>query len=321
MLTCLDQISLKPQIVTSDNAAILKNSVWIDMLSPTKSEEELIEHYLNCDIPTRAEMVEIELSSRLYRDNGNYVMTANMIAQSDTIDPIVDPVTFILTKEQLITIRYIEPQAFKLFGFQMTKLAVGNRDALTLFLALLDATVDRLADILELVGHRLEAYSKSIFRPETDAHKPDYLQLMRHIGAIGELNSKVSESLISFSRLITFFSKTADVRLNKEMHLRLTSMNTDLIALSDHVVFFSSKITFLLEATLGLVNIDQNNIIKSFSVAAVIFLPPTLIVSFYGMNFQHIPELSWKHGYIFVLGLILVSAWLPYKFFKYKKWL
>lgn len=144
---------------------------------------------------------------------------------------------------------------------------------------------------------------------------------MQQMGVNGDLNTKARESLVTFNRLITFFNQTANARIDAEGQLRLASLSKDIASLSDHANFVSNKVNFLLDATLGLVNIEQNNIIKIFSVAAVIFLPPTLIASIYGMNFQFVPALTWKWGYAFSLVLMALSSWLPYKYFKYKKWL
>lgn len=312
--------TLRPQEVTEENSSIIKEAVWLDLLCPSKMEESLIEGCLNIDIPTRQEMREIEFSSRLYKENGILFMTATMIAQSDSLDPKLDPVTFVLTPERLITIRYIEPQSFKLFALNLKKIDTTHHDAVSMLIELLDATVDRLADILEFVGARLDEYSKTIFRPETKT-KPDYRQLMQQMGINGDLNTKARESLVTFNRLITFFNQTASTRIDAEGQLRLASLSKDIASLSDHANFVSNKVNFLLDATLGLVNIEQNNIIKIFSVAAVIFLPPTLIASIYGMNFEFMPAIMWKWGYVFSLILMALSSWLPYKYFKYKKWL
>ena len=187
-------------------------------------------------------------------------------------------------------------------------------------IGILDASVDKLADSLELVGHRLDAYSQTIFNKTEQSQKNDYQQLMQQMGSIADLNTKARESLVTFRRLLTFFSATVDPKLNKEKTAHLSSITADTLALSDHASFLSTKVNFLLDATLGLVNIDQNNVIKILSVAAVIFLPPTLIASIYGMNFEKMPELSWKYGYLFTLSLMLLSTWLPYKYFKYRKW-
>jgi magnesium transporter len=141
------------------------------------------------------------------------------------------------------------------------------------------------------------------------------------MGANADLNTKVCESLVTFNRLIPFFSQMAGSRINDERLQRLGTLGKDINSLSDHAIFLSSKVNFLLDATLGMVNIEQNNIIKIFSVAAVIFLPPTLVASIYGMNFHIMPELEWHYGYVYALGMILLAAWLPYKYFKHKKWL
>ena len=313
---------LEPQIITEENKALLKEGLWIDLLTPSKVEEQLVEHYLGLDIPTREEMVEIEISSRLYKDNSTLFLTATMIAQHESPDPILDPVTFILTPDQLITMRYIEPRSFKILSNKLQKTDQSKYDAFTLLIDLLDITIDRLADTLELVGHRLDEYSKSIFRPQKDTeNKLDYRQLMQQIGANGDLNTKARESLVTFNRLVGFFGHTEDSRIDYDKQARLATVGKDIDSLSDHANFLSTKINFLLDATLGLVNIEQNNIIKIFSVIAVIFLPPTLVASIYGMNFHIMPELSWKYGYLLAIVMILLAAWLPYRYFKYRKWL
>ncbi len=322
MLAYLNRKMIAPQIISTENQVSLEDSIWIDLFSPSKAEEEQVEQYIGRNIPTREEMVEIESSSRLYKENDALYMTAMILAQSDSPDPKLDPVTFVLTEKQLITIRYIESQSFNLFISKVKNVDFKHRDAVTLLIELLDATVDRLADILEFVGSKLDHYSKTIFRPQNHTtEKINYQQLMQQIGANGDLNTKVRESLVTFNRLISFLGQTAHSRIDKEGRLRLITLSTDVASLSDHANFLSTKINFLLDATLGMVSIEQNNIIKIFSVAAVIFLPPTLVASIYGMNFQFMPELSWKYGYLLSIGLILTAAWLPYKYFKHRKWL
>lgn len=324
MLAYLDKTMLAPKTIAVKNKASLKgleDAVWIDLFAPLKAEEDEVERYIGRNIPTREEMIEIELSSRLYTESDTLFMTAMMLAQSNSPDPKLDPVTFVLTPKQLITIRYVESQSFTLFTSQIKKIGTQHRDAVTLLITLLDAAVDRLADILEFVSIRLENYSKTIFNSDSTSEKLDYHQLMQQIGANGDLNTKARESLVTFNRLITFFGQTAYARIDEHGRSRLASLSKDIASLSDHANFLSAKINFLLDATLGMVNIEQNNIIKIFSVAAVIFLPPTLVASIYGMNFHFMPELSWKYGYGLAIGMILTAAWLPYKYFKYRKWL
>lgn len=310
--------SFKLENITESNKNLLTQAIWVDLINPTMEEELLVEQSLNFNIPTIDEMREIELSSRLYKENESLFMTATMIAQAESLTPKQDAVTFILTPKQLISIRYIEPQAFSLFILRLNKLHTTN--AATFFIELLDATIDRLADILEILSHQSEISAKTIFQPQ-NSHNIDYKGLLRQLGLIGGLNSKIVESLVSFDRLIHFCAQSLNGTLDPQDHQRLHSLNKDINSLNDHSSFISSKISYLSEATLGMVQIEQNSIIKIFSVAAVIFLPPTLIASIYGMNFHFMPELSWKYGYFVAIGLMLFSSWLPYKYFKYRKWL
>lgn len=307
------------QEINTTNRAFLDEALWIDLINPTAEEEKLVEQHFSLSIPTREEMREIELSSRLYKENGALFMTATMIAQAESTSPNQDSVTFVITKKQLITIRYIDPQAFTLFIRRLTKVGLIDNPA-SLLTELLDVTVDRIADILELINHQLEHVSKNIFHYK-DTPATDYHELLKHVGLNGELTSKIMESLLSFNRLIAFFEQYSLEKIKEADSLRLHSLIKDISSLNEYSAFLTNKISFLLEATLGMVQIEQNRIIKIFSVAAVIFLPPTLIASIYGMNFNFMPELTWKFGYMYAFVLMLISSWLPYKYFKHRKWL
>jgi magnesium transporter len=305
--------------INATNRAFLDEALWIDLINPTSEEEGLVEKHLGLSIPTREEMREIELSSRLYKESDALFMTATMIAQAESTSPNQDSVTFVISKKQLITIRYIDPQAFTLFISRLNK--IGPIDnPVSLLTELLDVTVDRIADILELINHQLEHVSKNIFH-YNNTPSNDYHELLKHVGLNGELTSKIIESLLSFNRLISFFEQYSLEKIKEADHLRLHSLIKDISSLNEYSAFLTNKISFLLEATLGMVQIEQNRIIKIFSVAAVIFLPPTLIASIYGMNFHFMPELSWKFGYMYAFVLMLISSWLPYKYFKHRKWL
>jgi magnesium transporter len=313
---------LTPEIITSVNKERLKKAVWIDLLLPTREEEFIVEEYFNINIVSREEMQGIEPSSRLYKEDNTIFMTATMIAKSDSPAPTSDAITLILRENKLITVRYTEPQAFALFISHLSKLSIEDTGAIYLIIALLEASIDRLADISERIGRSLDDYSQTIFRTQkTEKIKLDYKKLLQELGVNGDLNAKAWESLASFNRLNVFFAQAVMPKINEEIQSKLMTLTKDLHALSDQVKFLSSKVNFLLDATLGMVNIEQNNIIKIFSIAAVIFLPPTLIASIYGMNFQIIPGLTWRFGYVFSIVLMLLSAWLPYQYFKIKKWL
>lgn len=318
----IDKTELESCVITEENIELLQQAVWIDLLSPTKDEENLVETNLGLDIPTRDEMHEIELSRRLYEENGNLFMTAAIMSHSNTQEPLLDPISFVLTKQQVITVRYVSPVTFAIFVEQLKSMDNARRAAPILMVELLEANMNRIADIIENIARELEVYSKAIFTPLSDTkRKPNYLNYMQKIGVNANFTTKIKESLMTFQRLVPFFIDNSSERLNKECTMRLQTMDSDIDALSVHTQFIESKITFLLQATLGMVNIEQNNIIKIFSVVSVIFLPPTLIASIYGMNFHEMPELSWIHGYPYALLLMLLVSWLPYVYFKHRKWL
>lgn len=321
MLTFYNGQGFRQEELSESNLLTLADAIWVDLLNPSGKELEILKDYFGFKIPTRAEMVEIEVSSRLYSLDGNLFMTAAMISNSETEEPKLDPITFILTNKQLVTIRYIEPQAFKLFVSNVSNNNIHFDDSLLLLLDLLDAVIDRIADILERIGLKMDDYSKLVFSEENNGQSKDYKLLLKKIATSSDLNAKAQDSLVSFNRLLPYLLNSSGSRIDKGMKLRIINLRKDILSMSHHTQMISSKVGFLLDATLGLVNIEQNNIIKIFSVAAVIFLPPTLIASIYGMNFSFIPEFSWKYGYYSALLSMVIAAWAPYKFFKYKKWL
>ncbi len=308
----------------------IEDAVWIDMLRPGAEEEAMVETALGVDVPTKEEMSEIEVSSRLYLDGEAAFMTAIVLSRTDADDAISAPVTFILAGPRLITVRYEEPRVFTSFPERAQKTAIGCSDAESVLIGILDAITDRLSDILERLGSELDGLSRDIFSPDPPpgkkSRKPrssaDYQRILETIGRKYGLASNIRDSLVTLSRLASFFLNVAQQRrASKDLTARIKAFARDTEALSEHVDSISQKIIFLLDATLGLVNIEQNMIIKLFSVAAVIFLPPTLVASIYGMNFQFMPELSWPFGYPVAIGLMIVSAVVPYLFFKRKGWL
>jgi magnesium transporter len=301
-----------------------ENAVWIDLITPTQLEDKLVERLLGIAVPTREEMQEIEVSSRLYVENGARYMTATLMCQADTDMPRTTAVTFILAGNRLVTVRYDDPKPFTLVSNKLARLCPAGISGPTVFMDLLDAVIDRSADILERIGMEIDQVSRNIFEPADPAVKGprSYNTILKSIGSKGDLTSKVRESMVSIGRLLLFLANEAEgMRWGKDTRAQLQSMQHDIHSLSDHASYLSSKITFLLDAMLGVVQIEQNDIIKLFSVVAVVLMPPTLIASIYGMNFTHMPELEWVYGYPFALVLMVLAAALPYVFFKWKKWL
>jgi magnesium transporter len=298
-------------------------AVWIDLISPTVQEDKLVEKLLGIAVPTREEMQEIEVSSRLYVENGARYMTATLMCQSDTMAPKTTPVTFILAGHRLATVRYDEPRPFAIVEHKLARVAHPKVSGESVLMDLLDAVIDRSADILERIGAEVDQISHSIFEPDEDAEPPSYNDVLKALGRKGDLTSKVRESLVSIGRLLLFVHHEAEgLKWTKDVRAQLQSMQRDVMSLTDHASYLSGKITFLLDAMLGVVNIQQNNIIKIFSIAAVIFMPPTLVASLYGMNFRHgMIELDWEYGYPFALILMVVAAVVPLVIFKWRKWL
>ncbi|MBR1125221.1 magnesium transporter CorA family protein [Bradyrhizobium lablabi] len=315
--------SLK-KAVAADLAALPENAVWIDLVKPSPEEDRAVERLAGIAVPTRDEMQEIEISSRLYIENSARYMTATLMCQSDTDMPKTTAVTFILAGHRLVTVRYDDPKPFALVEHKLARSCSPSITGEMVLMELLDAVIDRCADILERVGAEIDTVSHDIFEPESERHgqAKRYSQILIAIGRKGDLTSKVRESLVSIGRLVTFMSAVMEgVKWSKDMREQLKTMQRDVASLTDHASYLSNKITFVLDAMLGVVNLEQNNIIKLFSVMAVVLMPPTLIASIYGMNFKRMPELDWAHGYPMALVMMLAAAVVPYFVFRWKKWL
>src|SRR5262249_17977802 len=279
--------------------------------------DKLIERRLGIAVPTREEMQEIEVSSRLYVEQHARFMTATLMCQSDTAAPKTTPVTFILSGKRLVTVRYDQPPPFPTVTNKLARNSPSNVNGESVLMDLLDAVIDRAADILERIGIEVDTVSRDIFDPQegataTSAHRSlSYNDILKAIGSKGDLTSKVRESLVSLGRMLLFLSNEAEtMRWPKDTRSQLQSMRRDVQSLSDHATYLTNKITFLLDAMLGVVQIEQNNVIKIFSVAAVVLMPPTLVASIYGMNFRHMPELDWSGGDPFALCLMIFDAYL-----------
>lgn len=319
MKTCY-QIS-NGQLRVSDNS---DTAVWFDLQSPTREEEAVLEKHLGIELPTREDMEEIEISSRLYEEDGAIFMTVQLPASTEEGNATMGPVTFVLTAGKLVTIRYHDPRSFSIFAERAMRHLLAGENGETVFLGLIETIVDRLADIIERAGRNVLPISQGIFRtPDAKvARTRDYRPYLETIGLTGDLISDIRDSIMTLDRAVGYYSQHIVHQEGTEVkRSRVKTITRDLHSIGDHAGFLSGKITLLLDATLGMIGIEQNAIIKIFSVAAVVFLPPTLVASLYGMNFKFMPELDWHLGYPFALGLMILSAVLPYFFFKHKGWL
>ncbi|HSH37498.1 MAG TPA: magnesium transporter CorA family protein [Chthoniobacterales bacterium] len=323
-------------------SSLTRDAVWVDVLSPTRAEEKALEQSIGLNIPTREEMEAIELSSRLYKEKDVLFITMTIVANAHTERPESTAVTFMLTPERLVTLRYAEPLPFQSFRSRRDANPMNYKTGHDVFTGLVDAIIERIADILESVGASLDRISLKIFDAEGEsgsadwadrasqhvsrrkrkAMQRDFVHILRRIGCNSDLVSRARESLVSLARGLAFYREMQkDNAVARESIVHLTTVGGDLASLSDHATFLAGKISFSLDATMGMINNEQNKIIKIMSVAAAVFLPPTLVASIYGMNFEVMPELKWAAGYPFAIVLMLISAVLPYAFFKRKGWL
>jgi len=314
------------ELNSNELGAHTNNTVWVDLIHPTTKEETFIEDLLEINIPTRKEMHEIELSSRLYQRNNTVFATITIITQVDTLHPESHAITFVLHHKWLITVRYVKNSPYNTIltntKFNTTHFQKGS----FILSAMLEDITEKLADILENITHNIEEISQQIFKYDyasnnsSKSDKPNFKDIISRIGHNEDLLSKARESLFTTTRMLSFILQTSYFE-DHENKKPIAMVMRDTSFLIEHATFLSNKITFLLDATLGMINIEQSSIIKIFSVAAVVFLPPTLIASIYGMNFQHMPELSWHFGYSLAIILMILAGFLPYKYFKYKGWL
>lgn len=328
----------------TDPAGELPDDVlWIDLLEPDHTTEKHVEKFLGIDIPTRAEMREIEESSRLYREHDSLYMTVRVLTGVDTGRPRTRAITFVLTPRCLVTVRYIDPHAFRHFSEQFTNdHASPPESGAEVFVELLERIVDRSADVIEELESDLERVSDVVFNEPSndDTRKPkkaapsgqpssspeeplpsavDLQRLLKKLGRHNALAARLRESLLSIARLLPFLCGT-HANLPEALQERLSTLDRDVKSLTEFDAQVAQEIAFLLDATLGLINLEQNNIIKVFTVAATLLMPPTVVGSIYGMNFEHMPELHWRFGYAFALALMLLSAVVPYWYFKRKGW-
>ena len=304
----------------------LSEAVWIDLEAPTDAEEDAVEAALGIDIPTREDMQEIEVSSRIYREGGALFLTAQVVASHAVRETEIGPVTFVVLPDRLVTVHYHHPGSLDYFADWAARHDTALTTGLDALMGLLEAVVDRLADILEGEARNHESLSKAIFAAHRPSGKAETLQaVLQRIGRAEAMNTKVNESLATVLRLLTFLTSAPETAEGPCLHARqmpiAQAQLQDLRSLREVAVAQADKVRFLLDATLGVINIRQSDVIKIFSVVAFVFLPPTLIASIYGMNFKYMPELEWTWGYPMALLGMIVSAVVPYILFKWKKWL
>lgn len=302
-----------------------RGATWVDLENPSTTDIARVEAMVGVALPTRQQMEEIESSSRFYQEDEALFMTVMLVRVVENGQPAISPVTFILRKNRLVTIRFEGPRAFGIVAAKVQRAHSACQSGGDVMFELLNTAVDRTADIQEVVASRLEEIARTIFETGVRDRRgdPDVHDAIKSIGRLGILTLRIQDSLMSLERMTVFLSHHLTVGgLDEEAdRAKIDTLLRDVRSLTEHADALDSKANFLLDATLGLINLEQNQIIKIFSVAAVVFLPPTLVASIYGMNFAVMPELDWAAGYPWALGLMLVSAIIPYLYFNYRGWL
>jgi magnesium transporter len=303
-----------------------QETVWIDLLNPDEAERRLIEDHTGLHLPDLAGLSEIEQSSRQSFDNGVLRLSTPIVAKADTDHPILSYVGLIVTPKLLITLRFEKLQVFEATAARACTDA-GPTSSAIVFTALMEAFADRQADLLETARARLDGVSHTVFR--TSATNPTKAMrsnaVMRRklqtIGRIGERVSIIRESMLAADRNLLFALEQAKDWFDPALTRRLESVRRDLDSLSLFEEHLSSKLSFLLDAVLGFVGIEQNDIFKVLTIASVVGIFPTLVAGWYGMNFHNMPELGWPYGYQFGIGAIVLSTIIPLLWFKWRGWM
>lgn len=311
----LERIELGPE------APLPATSVWIDMVAPTKAEQKAAEKLMGAEIPTREEIASIETSERLYVEPGAVVMTAQMPIATRTLDPILSSVTFVLSAKRLVTVRYGEPKSISILAKKVqADTTIAHLGPAVLF-ALLDIIVDRCADEMESASARYDDLAVQVFGDGLNMRKTaSYQVAIKHLGQVGLQVAKMHDVCTSLSRALLFMNTHAKrLGLTDEQTIELKTYGRDIRSIKEHADALDNKLAFLLDATVGLVTLEQNQISKIFTVLGLVFLPPTLIASIYGMNFAKMPELNWELGFLFAIGLMIASVVLTFLFFRWKR--
>lgn len=329
----------KIELETGDK--IPNGAIWLDLLEPSIEEEKFVEKTLQLDIPTREELDKIEVMSPFYKEGESYYMTVTAIHKIEKDFPEGTAIIFILHPNCLITLRYSRPKAFN----YVSSKALRNPDMCSspdvILENLIESMVHGVADALEKTGNDIDKMLVDIFempenfkdfdhnkrllrkdakREELDNTFEYYTYLIKRSGRAGNLISKIRESLVSINRMLIFFAQIEESRIDvkKELKQRFKNLSREIHSITEYANFLSQRNSFLLDATLGMINVEQNKVIKLFALATVVFLPPTLIATMYGMNFDYMPEINWVYGYPFILIMMAISALLPLYYFKKK---
>jgi magnesium transporter len=302
----------------------LAGAIWIDLFQPTEEEIARVGRVTKLAIPTEPDIMEIESSSRLAKRDEAIYLSMPLVNMVDAA-PRGYAAGFVLTRERLLTVRFAEGPTFKRFVERHTADTAAGVSGAHIMVALLEAIVDRQADALEQVRTELDILSRSVFGlgPDAGGGKREDAMLrttLAALGRIGDLISYIRETQVVVGRIVPYVETTADW-LPADLRPRLTTLRADIASISDFDTHLNDKLQFLLDATLGFINIAQNNVMKVLTIASVAGIPPVLIAGIYGMNFKGMPEYDWAWGYPYGLGMIFGTGLVTLVIFWWRGWI
>ena len=287
--------------------------LWIDLLSPTVKEQKAVENFMEINLQTRQQIEEIESSSKYSETENAIICNSNFfVPQEDGFS--VQPVSFIVSEGVLISVRSAE---FRTFNEAAKRLQMNYRAYITgyhMLISIFEIRIDYDADLVEALARNIALLNKEI----SGSERIDRTILTR-ISHLQENTMSIRENIFDRQRILSGIQRSE--RFPNDVYPRLQLMIKDVNSLINHADFSSERLDYMQDTTLGLINVEQNNVTKIFTVAALFFMPPTMISSIYGMNFDGIHELHWEYGYQFALGLMVLVSLLAYLFFRWKKWL
>lgn len=299
--------------------------IWIDLIDPTPEETAFAESRAKVRVPTVEALSEIESSSRLATEDDVIYLSVAVVARGDTPEAFLSPAGFILTRNVLVTVRFVALSTFDVVAERVRR-EPGLRSAPAVFVALLEAMVDRGADVLERLGAELAQVSKTVFRGR--ASRPGRLaganealhQALIVVGTTGDRLALARDALLGIGRISPFVLSLRKSWIVPEFEAKLDAVTKDVASLNDFEGHLSNKVQFLLDAILGFITIQQNDLFKVLTIVSVVGIPPTLMAGIYGMNFKYMPELNWPYGYAYGLAVIALSALAPLAWFKWRGW-
>lgn len=306
------QMAELPSAVLS--TAELSQTQWIDLQEPSDDERLRVEALFPASLPDTDEVEEIEASARYFTDNNGIHVHSSFLYQSEGRHRTAT-VAFTLRPDQLLTLRDVELPDFRLFRMRTRRGHVVADSPLGIMTSLFEQKVENLADAMEDLHRELQDVSHMVLEDESASME----EAIDELAYLEDSNGKIRLCVMDTQRSLSFLMRHIREHADKVEVCR--EVLRDLDTLLAHTTFLFEKINFLMDAAQGFINIEQNRIIKIFSIAAVVFLPPTLIASIYGMNFIVMPELKWAFGYPVAMGLMVLAALAPYWYFKRNHWL